>query len=231
MNQDTAANIERDLNLTIGHFLIAIISSLLVEASALSARTFIMEENHMQQERPPSYTQSHDPQTLNFPAVPTADPPPIHHDRTLPPLPSALPERRFRPEEHQVVWPSQNPLTAYYQPGPAQLSPKGRNSGGMDSPTTMELDTPESRSRRGGSVLSIDDPDVRLAAEALGDLRAGKTFELWGDRLANNFRRFCTVTATTASAPLYFFAGVLDFKRSKSGAFTFSPHYIPPSNW
>ena len=32
---------------------------------------------------------------------------------------------------------------------------------------------PESRGRRGGSVLSIDDPDVRLAAEALGDLRAG----------------------------------------------------------
>lgn len=31
----------------------------------------------------------------------------------------------------------------------------------------------ESRGRRGGSVLSIDDPDVRLAAEALGDLRAG----------------------------------------------------------
>lgn len=37
----------------------------------------------------------------------------------------------------------------------------------------MDLDTPDSRGRRGGSVLSIDDPDVRLAAEALGDLRAG----------------------------------------------------------
>jgi transcriptional repressor OPI1 len=34
------------------------------------------------------------------------------------------------------------------------------------------MDTPDSR-RRGGSVLSIDDPDVRIAAEALGDLRAG----------------------------------------------------------
>jgi len=43
----------------------------------------------------------------------------------------------------------------------------------MDSPSGMDLDTPESRGRRGGSVLSIDDPDVRLAAEALGDLRAG----------------------------------------------------------
>jgi hypothetical protein len=36
----------------------------------------------------------------------------------------------------------------------------------------MDIDTPDSR-RRGGSVLSIDDPDVRIAAEALGDLRAG----------------------------------------------------------
>ena len=37
----------------------------------------------------------------------------------------------------------------------------------------MDTDTPDSRGRRGGSVLSIDDPDVRIAAEALGDLRAG----------------------------------------------------------
>jgi len=36
---------------------------------------------------------------------------------------------------------------------------------------------PESRSRRGGSVLSIDDPDVRIAAEALGDLRAGMNLQ------------------------------------------------------
>lgn len=41
----------------------------------------------------------------------------------------------------------------------------------MDSPGAMDLD--DSRGVRGGSVLSIDDPDVRLAAEALGDLRAG----------------------------------------------------------
>lgn len=43
----------------------------------------------------------------------------------------------------------------------------------MDSPRTMDLDTPDGRAKRGGSVLSIDDPDVRLAAEALKDLRAG----------------------------------------------------------
>jgi hypothetical protein len=70
------------------------------------------------------------------------------------------------------VWPSSNPLTAYYQPGPSQLSPKSRPAL-VESPGMMDIDTPDSRGRRGGSVLSIDDPDVRLAAEALGDLRAG----------------------------------------------------------
>ena len=37
----------------------------------------------------------------------------------------------------------------------------------------MEIASPDSASRKGGSVVSIDDPDVRIAAEALGDLRAG----------------------------------------------------------
>ncbi|TVY92814.1 Clock-controlled protein [Lachnellula willkommii] len=131
-----------------------------------------MEQDHMVPEQPPSYSQSHDPQSLEFPSVPTTNPPCAHHDRTLPPLPSAPTEPRFRAEEHQFVWPSSNPLTAYYQPGPSQLSPKNSSTIGIDSPSGMDLDTPESRGRRGGSVLSIDDPDVRLAAEALGDLRA-----------------------------------------------------------
>lgn len=54
-----------------------------------------------------------------------------------------------------------------------------------DSPDVMDLDTmrsgplsavsPDGRlDGRAGSV-NIDDPDVRLAAEALGDLRAGKS--------------------------------------------------------
>lgn len=66
-----------------------------------------------------------------------------------------------------TVWPSSNPFTSYYRP------PNGspRSARGVDSPGAMDLD--DSRGVRGGSVLSIDDPDVRLAAEALGDLRAG----------------------------------------------------------
>ena len=137
-----------------------------------------MEQDHMLQEQPPSYAhaQSHDPNSLNLPSVPTADPPPnqsIHHERTLPPLPSVSADTRYRSEEPFTNWPSSNPLTAYYQPGPSQLSPKTGPAAGVDSPSRMDVDTPDSRGRRGGSVLSMDDPDVRLAAEALGDLRAG----------------------------------------------------------
>jgi hypothetical protein len=49
----------------------------------------------------------------------------------------------------------------------------------FDSPATMELDTISNSgisapSPGRASSVSLDDPDVRLAAEALGDLRAGK---------------------------------------------------------
>ena len=138
-----------------------------------------MEQDHMLRERPPSYAQSHDPKSLHLPPVPTVDPSQshqFHHERKLPPLPAAPTETDHRTEqlvEHQFTWPSQNPLTAYYQPGPSALSPKAKS---VDSPSAMDVDTPDSRSRRGGSVLSMDDPDVRIAAEALGDLRAGQLF-------------------------------------------------------
>jgi hypothetical protein len=123
---------------------------------------------------PPAYSQSHDPQSLNFPQAPTSDLPSAHHGRTLPPLSAALAEPRSQPEPvtETFSW-NPNPLSAYYQPGPSQLSPKARTTPGLESPRMMDVDTPDNRARRGGSVLSIDDPDVRLAAEALGDLRSG----------------------------------------------------------
>lgn len=138
----------------------------------------------VEREQPPSYTQSfaqsHDPNSISLPSVPTTEPPAIHHERRLPPLPVAPPvapiDQRFRPEPvvEPYPWPSSNPLSAYYNPGPAKLSPTHRATNTMDSPIAMDIDvsTPDSRGRRGGSVLSIDDPDVRIAAEALGDLRA-----------------------------------------------------------
>jgi len=132
-----------------------------------------MPHDHMPSEHPPSYTPSHDPPPLDSPSMSAPEPTPMHHERTLPPLPAAAAaEPRVTPEpaaEPQFAWPSSNPLTAYYQPGPSRLSPKNQ---GSDSPTWIDIDTPDSRGWRANSVF-IDDPDVRLAAEALGDLRAG----------------------------------------------------------
>ncbi|RDW95154.1 hypothetical protein BP5796_00917 [Coleophoma crateriformis] len=135
-----------------------------------------MEQQAPQREQPPSY-QSHDPQSISLPPAPPSEFAPIHHERKLPPLPATPVEARYRADtstDQPFIWPSSNPLTAYYQPGPAKLSPIHNASNNTDSPSAMDLDvsTPDSRGHRGGSVLSIDDPDVRLAAEALGDLRA-----------------------------------------------------------
>jgi transcriptional repressor OPI1 len=144
-----------------------------------------MEQDHMQlPERPPSYSQSHDPQSIYLPSVPSKDVPQGHHERSLPPSSLLAVEPVQRPSEaldHSYQpshWPSSNPLSAYYQPSTLQASPTSRSAGGVESPSTMDVDgaNSDSRSRRAGSVLSMDDPDVRIAAEALGDLRAGKYF-------------------------------------------------------
>jgi hypothetical protein len=97
-----------------------------------------------------------------------------HHERTLPPLSPPVVEKPQRPEP--THWPSSNPLSAYYQPLALESSPTSKSTAGVGSPSTMDIDgaNSDSRSRRAGSVLSMDDPDVRLAAEALGDLRAGE---------------------------------------------------------
>jgi transcriptional repressor OPI1 len=125
-------------------------------------------------ERPPSYSQSHDQQSIYLPSVPKNEIPQAHNERALPPISPLGVEKPQRPEP--THWPSSNPLSAYYQPSALESSPTSRSTAGVSSPSTMDVDgtNSDSRSRRAGSVLSMDDPDVRLAAEALGDLRAGK---------------------------------------------------------
>lgn len=132
--------------------------------------------------QPSSYAQSHGPHTINLPPTLKTELAPIPNERTLPPLPSAPPDVFYRPVEptdyryqSPTPWPSSNPLAVYYQPTPSQSSPPSRLAMTIDSPNAAEVDaaTPDSHGGRDSSVLSIDDPDVRIAAEALGDLRAG----------------------------------------------------------
>lgn len=124
----------------------------------------------MQQERsaqPPAYTQ-HDPSSLNLPSVPT---------HTLPSLRSLdLPDASPGPATHSSRASIElSPKTTSTQWGPLPpLSsatfprvPEGDVGSPMD--TASVVSGVEER-RREMSVLSVDDPDVRLAAEALSGL-------------------------------------------------------------
>jgi len=151
---------------------------------------------------PPSYSQSHDAASLAFPQAPTTELAPIqprdaHADANsaLPPLSAvtgtqshppfaAPPSSSGREQAHSPPppppssrgyhWPSLNPLTAYYTPGFAQSegspSRTDADAGGSGAVSTA---SPDRQFDGRGSSVSLDDPDVRLAAEALGDLRAG----------------------------------------------------------
>ncbi len=124
--------------------------------------------------------QHHDPVTLSFPDAPTTELAPIQPQgerntsshRSLPSLSSLTrslpitPEPQLQPAKY---WPNPNPLSAFYEPSNAQPT---ETTARQD--VEMSAASPEQRyyERRSASV-SLDDPDVRMAAEALGDLRAG----------------------------------------------------------
>lgn len=131
---------------------------------------------------PPAYTQLHDPASLSFPDAPKTELPPIQPqsdiaasaNHNLPSLSSVTgpqphlfgsprtAEPSYSPEPLAATqWPSMNPLTTFYTPSHVQAS---------DSPQRMDIDV---GSNGRASSVSLDDPDVRMAAEALGDLRAG----------------------------------------------------------
>ncbi|KAM0339317.1 hypothetical protein ACHAPU_010998 [Fusarium lateritium] len=153
-----------------------------------------MERNHMLPDReterhlgppparPPSLLSFSPPAYSNvlpnvkFPDVPTTDLstlPPLarieaDNDIKLPSLSSLTNEMALEPPK---AWLPLNHMPLYQSPVPF---------GHIDSPTRMDLDStnsvvsaasPDQLDARAGSV-SLDDPDVRLAAEALGDLRA-----------------------------------------------------------
>jgi len=76
-------------------------------------------------------------------------------------------------------WPSLNPLTAYYTPSHVQNPEPPMRMDVDPSPSSRNGVSPSSASpdrfQNGrSSSVSLDDPDVRMAAEALGSLRAGQ---------------------------------------------------------
>ncbi|OHW98357.1 clock controlled protein [Colletotrichum incanum] len=127
----------------------------------------------------PSLSSVTGPPPPRFAAITASQPieqqptPPSQHQqqRQQPQLPSlARSTTTTVPVTH---WPSLNPLTTFYTPSHAQSA---------DSPARMDLDvssnsvmsaaSPDRFYEGRAASVSLDDPDVRMAAEALGDLRA-----------------------------------------------------------
>ena len=149
----------------------------------------------------PAYSspQFHDHRTLDLPSVPSIDPLPPRRGgssaetprQTKPALspptkPSQQPHQRSLsikdlistpPAERAQALPQQQYFPVFsHQTLPPASSPATNNSAEADLASSGDLESVVSaseRSLRAGSVLSMEDPDVRIAAEALGDLRAG----------------------------------------------------------
>lgn len=113
--------------------------------------------------------------TVSSPKASYINPPPTTQAQTRPTIP---PPPTYAPPPPPVQlqpthWPSLNPYSAYYTPSHVE---------GKADPLRMEADSPsnsaisaaspETLDHDRSSSVSLDDPDVRLAAEALGDLRA-----------------------------------------------------------
>lgn len=144
----------------------------------------------MQQEcpPPPAYTQ-HEPESLHLPSVPTHSLPSAPTTDRLPgirslDLPDASAHARAYPSRSSIErspkthaellqWGSLPPLNSATFPRVPEGLPRSSADTEMGSP----MDTASIASagddyarRREMSVLSVDDPDVRLAAEALSGL-------------------------------------------------------------
>ncbi|KUI59780.1 Clock-controlled protein 8 [Cytospora mali] len=144
---------------------------------------------------PPSYAhaqQNHDPSTLDFPDPPSNELAPLQfnssYDNSLNSLPSlasltgtstsssrrfapssAASDTSYSPPPRPRAWPTGNPYSVYYN-APSAESPARMDIDGMSHVTRGPL-SPDPMGGRASSV-SLDDPDVRMAAEALGDLKA-----------------------------------------------------------
>lgn len=164
---------------------------------------------------PPSYAFSqhnHDPSTLTFPAAPSTELAPLQlnaqetHVNSLPSLASltgppsassskfgrssATSDTSYSPPSKPRGWPSGNPYSVYYTAGYGQSA---------DSPARIDVDSmsngtrgPLSPDHMGGraSSVSLDDPDVKMAAEALGDLKASKFVAPRSNQLDPSWRDF-----------------------------------------
>lgn len=145
------------------------------------------QEQEQERPPPPAYTQ-HEPETLNLPSVPTHAPNATHHNDRLPGI-RALDLPHVSARHHhssrtsielspastldRAQWGSLPPLNSATFPSVPEHVPRTSNEIDVGSPmdTASVASVQDDRARRREtSVVSVDDPDVRLAAEALSGL-------------------------------------------------------------
>lgn len=130
----------------------------------------------LQRERPPAY-HSHDPDTLKLPSVPSHDfntTSQNQHDLRLPNLQTVLSpdfQRADSPPQDGTRSPLSVRSLPRMDPGDSNNEARKSMDGVLISPSDNgSRMSGEERGLRSASVLSMDDPDVRLAAEALSGL-------------------------------------------------------------
>lgn len=148
--------------------------------------------HHQQQERPPppAYAQ-HEPESFHLPSVPTHTPhthSPHSNNGRLPGIKSLdLPDathRRHSPHSSIEVSPKsqwgQLPSinSATFPKVPDSIPARAPEDIGSPMDTSSVLSAQDDKARRETSV-SMDDPDVRLAAEALSGLGNPGMSRLW----------------------------------------------------
>ncbi|KAF6823210.1 clock controlled protein (transcription factor Opi1) [Colletotrichum musicola] len=121
---------------------------------------------------PPPLSQPIEPPPPRQPhqQAPVQPPPPLQQPPAHLRAPTTTKTTTTAPVTH---WPSLNPLTTYYTPSHAQpADPPARMDLDVNTNSALSaLSAAESRDRRAVSV-NVDDADVRIAALALGELRA-----------------------------------------------------------
>lgn len=127
----------------------------------------MQQEHQLHRPPPPAYTQ-HEPESLHLPSVPTHAPSGNAHVQSLPGIRSLDLTPRHTPRNSIEL----SPRSQYDgQWGQLPSLSRALRDGDMGSPmdTASVLSAQDEGHRRETSV-SIEDPDVRLAAEALSGL-------------------------------------------------------------
>ncbi|KAI1007577.1 hypothetical protein K3495_g651 [Podosphaera aphanis] len=137
----------------------------------------MIQPDHLEHENPPTYIQAlqssitdsaHLSSKLSLPSLSDS----LHHDQKPPHVLIPRQEQKIQPGEEPSTCNSIGSTTTSDTPILPHLTPNSNDLSQKSMTISTNMDTPNAPRQGMKSTLSIDDPDVRLAAQALQDLRA-----------------------------------------------------------